>query len=157
MLADLGYTLLTNTSCPGSGPEDELPLWLETLSHISLGITTFFLIEIPLQLWAFGPIFYNPFRVLHGGLHLFDAVVILTTFVLEVVLKGRERELAGLLILLRLWRLVKLVGGQSIFTMCLNYELNVSQVLRLGRASSERKMHKCWMIHDASWRIPSGL
>lgn len=91
-------------------------MWLETLSHISLGITTLFLIEIPLQLWAFGPKFYNPVYTLHGSLHLFDAVVIITTFVLEVVLKGRERELAGLLILLRLWRLVKLVGGSSTST-----------------------------------------
>lgn len=28
-------------------------------------------------------------------------------------MKGRERELASLLIVLRLWRLVKLVGGKS--------------------------------------------
>ena len=47
----------------------------------------------------------------HAGLHLFDSLIIVTTFVLEVILKGRERELAGLLIVLRLWRLVKLVGG----------------------------------------------
>jgi hypothetical protein len=89
------------------------------LSHVSLAITTLFLIEIPLQLWAFGVRYYNPIRgsgdgerVMFGWLHLFDAAVIVTTFILEVVLKGRERELAGLLILLRLWRLVKLVGGE---------------------------------------------
>lgn len=95
------------------------PAWLEVLSHVSLAITTLFLIEIPLQLWAFGVRYYNPIRgsgdgerVMFGWLHLFDAAVIVTTFVLEVVLRGRERELAGLLILLRLWRLVKLVGGE---------------------------------------------
>lgn len=33
------------------------------------------------------------------------------TFVLEVILRGKERELAGLIVVLRLWRLVKLVGG----------------------------------------------
>lgn len=75
-------------------------------------ITTFFLVEIPATLWALGPKFYNPRgRVPHASLHLFDAFVILTTFILEVVLRGRERELASLLIILRLWRLVKLVGG----------------------------------------------
>ena len=47
-------------------------------------------------------------------MHFFDAVVIITTFVLEVVLRGRERELAGLLIVLRLWRLVKLVQGMHL-------------------------------------------
>jgi voltage-gated hydrogen channel 1 len=63
-------------------------------------------------LWAFGVRYYVPFGpVTHAGLHLFDAIIILTTFVLEVVLRGKEREVAGLLIILRLWRLVKLVGG----------------------------------------------
>ena len=57
---------------------------------------------------------YDPFGpVPHAVLHFFDAIVIVTTFVLEVVLRGRERELASLLIILRLWRLVKLVGGKN--------------------------------------------
>ncbi len=61
---------------------------------------------------AFGPQFLNPFGpVTHAGLHAFDALIIVTTFVLEIILRGKERELAGLLIVLRLWRLVKLVGG----------------------------------------------
>lgn len=81
---------------------------------MSITITTLFLVEIPLSLWALGPDFYNPYgRVPHASLHLFDAVIILTTFVLEVVLRGKERELAGLLVVLRLWRLMKLVGGES--------------------------------------------
>lgn len=111
MLADLGYTVLSDTCTPVEGPE--APLWLDILSHTSLAITTLFLVEIPITLWAMGISFYNPFgSIPHAGLHLFDALIILTTFVLEVVLRGRERELAGLLIILRLWRLVKLVGGQ---------------------------------------------
>ena len=89
------------------------------LSYISLAITSLFLIEIPLALWAFGPKYYTP-RVggPYAALHLFDACVVIVTFVLEAVLRGRERELAGLLILLRLWRLVKLVGGA-----CLSFYL----------------------------------
>ena len=54
----------------------------------------------------------NPFGSSpHASLHAFDAIVIVTTFTLEVALRGKEKELAGLLIILRLWRLVKLVGG----------------------------------------------
>jgi len=57
----------------------------------------------------------NPFgTVTHAALHAFDAIVILTTFTLEFVLGGKEQELAGLLIILRLWRLVKLVGGVAV-------------------------------------------
>ena len=104
--------MLSDTCTPVEGPD--APVWLEVLSHISLGITTLFLIEIPVTLWAMGPKYYNPFGPFpHASLHLFDALVILGTFILEFVLRGRERELAGLLIILRLWRLVKLVGGAS--------------------------------------------
>lgn len=134
MLADLVYTFLSS-SCTPEGPEG--PEWLEVLAHISLVITTLFLIEIPLTLWAFGLEFYNPFgKVTLARLHLFDAAIIMATFVLEVVLKGRERELAGLLIILRLWRLIKLVGG----TLTLFPDGGVVhcsyQVLRLALASS---------------------
>lgn len=113
VLADLGYTVLSDTCTPVEGPD--APVWLEVLSHISLGITTLFLIEIPVTLWAMGFAYYNPLGPFpHASLHLFDALVIVGTFILEFVLKGRERELAGLLIILRLWRLVKLVGGIAV-------------------------------------------
>ncbi|KAJ3476502.1 hypothetical protein NLI96_g11112 [Meripilus lineatus] len=114
VLADLAYTVLSDTCTPVEGPE--APIWLNVLSHISLVITSLFLVEIPLSLWALGTKFYNPFggEVPHAALHLFDAFVILTTFILEVVLRGRERELVSLLIILRLWRLVKLVGGIAV-------------------------------------------
>ena len=90
---------------------------------ISIVITTLFLIEIPLTLWSIGFEFYNPKgRFPHASLHIFDAIIIVTTFVLEVVLRGKERELAGLLIILRLWRLLKLVGGEK-FAFILGYEV----------------------------------
>lgn len=105
------YTFLS-LECNPADPHS--PQWLEVLAHISLAITILFLIEIPMALWAFGLQYYNPFgHLTHASLHLFDAGIIVTTFILEVILKGRERELAGMLIVLRLWRLVKLVGGGS--------------------------------------------
>lgn len=114
VLADLGYTVLSDTCTPVEG--DEAPLWLNILAHVSLAITTLFLVEIPVTVWALGFQFFNPVgEVTHATLHLFDAVVILTTFVLEIVLRGKERELASLLIVLRLWRLVKLVGGPFLY------------------------------------------
>ncbi|KAF8350795.1 hypothetical protein F5887DRAFT_940932 [Amanita rubescens] len=112
VLADLSYTLLTSSCTP---EEPEAPVWLEVLSHVSLAITSLFLIEIPLTLWSFGPRFYNPLGDLpYASLHVFDALIIISTFSLEFLLKGRERELVGLLIALRLWRLVKLVGGVAV-------------------------------------------
>ena len=112
VLADLSYTFLLD-DC---SPLEEEPRWLTVLAYISLVITSVFLIEIPLAIYAFGTKFYNPFAkgergTVHSGLHFLDAVVILVTFIIEVFLKGRERELASLLIVFRLWRLIKLVSG----------------------------------------------
>lgn len=113
VLADLTYSFLSPT-CETPGEEGS-PTWLLVLSQISLVITTLFLIEIPISLWAFGPKHLNPWGpVPHAGLHVFDALIILTTFTGEVVLRGKEREIAGLLVFLRLWRLVKLVGGEQL-------------------------------------------
>lgn len=111
VLADLTYTFL-HDSCNGS---EEDPEWLKAFSTVSLTITSLFLVEIPLTIYAFGIQFYNPLGSrLHSGLHFFDALVIIITFILEAVLRGKEQELAGLLVILRLWRLVKLVGGVAV-------------------------------------------
>ncbi|KIM49224.1 hypothetical protein M413DRAFT_438391 [Hebeloma cylindrosporum] len=110
VLIDLGYSFLS-PGCSAPGEEHD-PIWMEVLSHISLFINSLFLFEIPLTLWALGLQYMNPFGpVPHASLHLFDSTIIVTTFVLEVILRGKERELAGLIVVLRLWRLVKLVGG----------------------------------------------
>lgn len=113
VITDLAYVFLT----PQCGrDEDELPEWLEVLTRISLTITTIFLVEIPVAIWAFSWEYYNPFckRYPHSGFHLFDAVVILGSFIVEVFLKGRDRELASLIIVFRLWRIVKVVGGVAV-------------------------------------------
>ncbi|KAI0035706.1 hypothetical protein K488DRAFT_76414 [Vararia minispora EC-137] len=110
VLADLCYTLLA----PGCEPPKSEPVWLEVLANVSLAITFVFLLEIPLTIWSLGFRHYVPGKVPHAPLHLFDAAIIITTFVLEFVLRGRERELAELLIVLRLWRVVKLVGGVAV-------------------------------------------
>ena len=113
VLADLAHGFLSPTCGPPG--EEGSPTWLLILSHLSLVITTLFLVEIPLSLWAFGLRFINPFGpVPHASLHAFDSLIIITTFVLEIILRGKERELVGLLVILRLWRLVKLVGGPYI-------------------------------------------
>ncbi|THH05451.1 hypothetical protein EW145_g4781 [Phellinidium pouzarii] len=139
VLADLIFTFLNPDCPPAPTPtpspsflssilltvEDDQPAWLSVLAYISLAITTLFLAEIPLALWCFGTKYYTPRGGSpYGPLHLFDALVIITTFVLEAVLRGREREVAGLLVLLRLWRLVKLVGGIAVGAGELNEQLS---------------------------------
>jgi hypothetical protein len=127
VLFDLGYDFLEDRC-----EDRHKPMWLEVLGHISLGITCAFLLEIVLSLFAFGPKFYNPF----GGfplapLHLFDAIVIIATFVLELVLRGKEEEFAALLIVLRFWRIVKLVEGKACFSFLVSFHTPDDRLLNI--------------------------
>src|SRR6266498_2019842 len=80
----------------------------ETLELIAFTINTIFVIEVILKLFIFGFGYY--IKEAHWHLHLFDAVIIYTTFFLEIFLSGKQREVAGLLILFRLWRLIKVLS-----------------------------------------------
>ncbi|KAM0747140.1 hypothetical protein T439DRAFT_328910 [Meredithblackwellia eburnea MCA 4105] len=112
VLCDIGFDFLKDQRCICDDSCAEDPAILEVFAWFSLVITSIFLLEIPLSLYCFGRRHY--WSVEHAYLHLFDAVVISVTFCLEVFLKGREAEIAGLLVLLRLWRLIKLVSTLSV-------------------------------------------
>ncbi|ORZ16286.1 hypothetical protein BCR42DRAFT_414731 [Absidia repens] len=87
--------------------------WLFTFDlaeDISIVITCLFLLECLLSFVAFGPRYYLP-GTEHWKLHIFDIVVVGATFILDIVLRGREREVAGLLIIFRLWRIVKVMDA----------------------------------------------
>lgn len=93
---------------------------LTILSTISLVITILFALEIILHLSVFGYKYYLSPSYPHWFLHLLDAVVIMVTLVLEIVLGSAdgedspEREVVGLLIVLRLWRIVKILEAVAI-------------------------------------------
>ncbi|KAL0482288.1 voltage-gated hydrogen channel [Acrasis kona] len=84
-------------------------LALKIIGHISLGITCVFAIEVLLKFVAFG--FHYFFSANHWGLHLLDAIVVFASLGLEAGLHGKQREVAGLLILFRLWRIVKITAS----------------------------------------------
>ncbi|KAG0211927.1 hypothetical protein BGX28_007209 [Mortierella sp. GBA30] len=88
---------------------------LELFAHASLAIVTFFLAEIVLKIYAFG-LHYFWRGTPYGLLHLADAMIIIISFLLEVFLSGAEQELGALLIIFRLWRVVKLTGTVAIET-----------------------------------------
>ncbi|GAA6061619.1 hypothetical protein JCM10212_000961 [Sporobolomyces blumeae] len=79
---------------------------LELLDWLSLFITGLFVVEIPLNVLAFGFGFYSTVR--HWRLHIFDALVVVGAFALEAGAQGPPANLASLLIVLMLWRVIKL-------------------------------------------------
>ncbi|KAG0258154.1 hypothetical protein DFQ27_004787 [Actinomortierella ambigua] len=95
--------------------ETKEELWvLKLFEHLSLAIVSFFVLEILLKLFTFGPKYFWK-GTHHGILHLIDAVIIFISFFLEVFVKSTEAlELGSLLIIFRLWRIVKLTGTVAI-------------------------------------------
>ncbi|XP_063172018.1 voltage-gated hydrogen channel 1 [Candoia aspera] len=75
--------------------------------YLSLSILTLFLVEVSFKLFAYRlEFFHHKFEVL-------DAIVVVVSFVLDIVVLFREHEFEalGLLILLRLWRVARIING----------------------------------------------
>ncbi|CAG8668829.1 5595_t:CDS:1 [Ambispora leptoticha] len=91
--------------------KEDSPL-VEQLLDLAFVINSIFVIEVILKLIVFGFSYFckGEFGLLHG----FDAFIVVATFVLEVFLKGKEAELVELLLLFRLWRVIKVVGAVAI-------------------------------------------
>ncbi|XP_020825890.1 voltage-gated hydrogen channel 1 isoform X2 [Phascolarctos cinereus] len=75
--------------------------------YLSIAILTLFMSEVALKLYVFRKeFFYHKFEIL-------DAVIVIISFVLDIVLVFQEHafEALGLLILLRLWRVARIING----------------------------------------------
>lgn len=79
----------------------------EVFHYLSLALLTFFVVELAGKLFAYRlEFFQHKFEV-------FDGVVVIVSFVLDVVFVFREDAFdgMGLLILLRLWRVARIING----------------------------------------------
>nr|XP_023907936.1 voltage-gated hydrogen channel 1-like [Quercus suber] len=83
----------------------------DALSVISVIFSSLFMLELLASIWAFGFVFFN------SAFHIFDASVITTSFVLDIVLKvvneDTLEEISSLIIVLRLWRVFKIIEELS--------------------------------------------
>ena len=76
---------------------------------MSLAILTFFMMEIFFKIFVFRLEFF------HHKFEILDTIVVVISFILDLVLLFREHqfEALGLLILLRLWRVARIINGMS--------------------------------------------
>jgi len=81
---------------------------LDALGIVGLIFSTLFLIELLAAVWAFGSSYF------HSKFHVFDAIVIVAGFTLDVLLHGPLEEAASLIIILRLWRVFKIIEELSV-------------------------------------------
>nr|XP_023395069.1 voltage-gated hydrogen channel 1 isoform X1 [Loxodonta africana] len=75
--------------------------------YMSIAILTFFMMEVSFKIFVFRLEFF------HHKFEILDAIVVVVSFILDIVLLFREHEFEalGLLILLRLWRVARIVNG----------------------------------------------
>ncbi|XP_014642604.1 PREDICTED: voltage-gated hydrogen channel 1 [Ceratotherium simum simum] len=75
--------------------------------YMSVAILTFFMMEV------FFKIFVFRFEFFHHKFEILDTIVVVVSFILDIVLLFREHEFEalGLLILLRLWRVARIING----------------------------------------------
>jgi len=91
--------------------EKEGPEWdaaLSTLGIISLAFSCLFMLELIASVWAFG---WSYFR---SRFHCFDALVVVVGFIVDVLLHGILEEAASLVVILRLWRVFKIMEELSV-------------------------------------------
>ncbi|KAK7922144.1 hypothetical protein WMY93_009046 [Mugilogobius chulae] len=79
----------------------------QVFHYLSLALLTFFMVELMGKLFAYRLEFF------HHKFEVFDGVIVIVSFVLDIVFIFREDAFdgMGLLILLRLWRVARIING----------------------------------------------
>ncbi|KAE8635240.1 hypothetical protein XENTR_v10002559 [Xenopus tropicalis] len=79
----------------------------EIFHYLSISVLSFFILEIAGKLYAFRLEFF------HHKFEVFDAAIVVISFIIDIVYISREDifNAVGLLILLRLWRVARIVNG----------------------------------------------
>ncbi|NXN24352.1 HVCN1 protein, partial [Nycticryphes semicollaris] len=86
---------------------DKYNITPKVFHYLSLSILTIFLVEVGFKVFVYRREFF------HHKFEVLDGIVVIVSFILDVVLVFREHEFeaVGLLILLRLWRVARIING----------------------------------------------
>ncbi|KAK9321287.1 hypothetical protein V1517DRAFT_326842 [Lipomyces orientalis] len=86
---------------------------LPVFSSLSLAISTMFMVELIASIYAFGLLY---FAGKGRWLRMLDAVVIIASFVIDILEQGTALEGAELIVVLRFWRIAKIaehIGSET--------------------------------------------
>ncbi|XP_021268410.1 voltage-gated hydrogen channel 1 [Numida meleagris] len=109
--------------------------------YLSLSILTIFLVEVGFKIFVYGREFF------HHKFEVLDSIVVVVSFILDLVLLFREHEFeaVGLLILLRLWRVARIING-IILSVKTRSEQQVSKLKQVNlklATKVEQLQHSC--------------
>jgi len=106
-----------------AGPNWDLAL--EILGSISLVFSCLFMVELIASIWAFGwrhvssnaclrVHLLTNYSYFNSWFHCFDAFIVVAGFITDVVLHGFIEEVASLIVVMRLWRVFKIIEELSV-------------------------------------------
>uniref|UniRef100_A0A7M6DQ29 Voltage-gated hydrogen channel 1 n=2 Tax=Clytia hemisphaerica TaxID=252671 RepID=A0A7M6DQ29_9CNID len=103
------------------------------LHYVSLTILSIFMFEITLKIFAMG------LKFLKHKFEIFDAIIVSVSFFLDVFLSsGGLKDGVEFLVLLRLWRITRIINGRDVFTPKL-YDVPHTSNKRKSRFGRRRK------------------
>ncbi|TIA39981.1 hypothetical protein D6C78_02913 [Aureobasidium pullulans] len=103
-----GEFVIQILTCEGRVSESKGDVAQEAIGIVGLVFSCLFMLELMASIWAFG------FQYFRSKFHCFDATVIVASFVIDVLLRGILEEVASLVIILRLWRVIKIMEELSV-------------------------------------------
>jgi hypothetical protein len=101
--------LLTAENCEGK--DETLNFVTDIFKYLGLSILSIFMIEL-----LFKIIFLNK-DIIKSKLEIFDAIVVVVSFVLELVFLGKKdlETIGAIISLFRFWRIIRIVNGICLF------------------------------------------
>ena len=94
--------------------KERIEVAMEIVHYTSIGILTFFFIELLVRIYASGKEFWNVHK---KKMEYFDAFIVITSLIIDLVfLSGEEKILGKKLLLIlsfRLWRFVRIISSKS--------------------------------------------
>ncbi|XP_027031192.1 voltage-gated hydrogen channel 1 [Tachysurus fulvidraco] len=112
---------------------DEHHIAPEVFHYLSLALLTFFMVELGFKLYAFQLEFF------HHKFEVFDGIVVILSFILDIVYISKENAFdgMGLLILLRLWRVARIING-----ILLSVKSQADHKVHKLKAENDRLLHQ---------------
>ncbi|KXL48938.1 hypothetical protein M433DRAFT_400 [Acidomyces richmondensis BFW] len=99
--------ILQLETCERHVPEKDGDKASSILGIFSLIFSCLFMVELIASIWAFG------WQYFKSWFHCLDATVIIAGFIIDVLLKGVLEEIGSLVVVLRLWRVFKIIEELS--------------------------------------------
>jgi len=92
---------------------ERLEFAMEIAHYSSIGILTFFVIELIVKIYALGKEFWN---IRKKKMEYFDAFIVITSFAVDLYLLGGEKKIFGekllLILSFRLWRFIRIISSK---------------------------------------------